>query len=327
MKRLLSAAMCLGLGMGVAFANPADSKAPSGGLDAGLMDYAPAQGVSGGLKSVGSDSMLNLMTQWAESFKRMYPNVKIEIEGKGSGTAPPALTESQAQFGPMSREMKADEVDKFEKAHGYKPTSVKTAVDSLAVYVHKDNPIESLSFDDLKKVFSVTGPANVTWGDLGLKGEWADKPISLYGRNPASGTYSYFKEHALGKTDYKPTVKEQAGSSGVVQGVGSDKFAIGYSGIGYKTADVKTVPLTAKAGGKPVAPSRESALSGEYPLARFLYVYVNAKPGSEIEPLRAEFIKLMLSKQGQEVVVKEGYDPLPASIANGELAKLGLGKK
>lgn len=320
MKRLLSAAAAvLALAPALSFANT-----PAGGLDPALPTYTPGQGVSGNLKSVGSDSMINLMTLWGEEFKKAYPNVKIEIEGKGSSTAPPALTQNLAQFGPMSREMKKSEIDDFEKVHGYKPTMVRAAIDALGVFVHKDNPIASVSMDDLKKIFSVAGPANITWGDLGLTGEWADKPVSLYGRNSSSGTYGYFKDHALGKQDYKPTVKEQPGSSAVVQGVAADKFAIGYSGIGFKTAGVKALPVAAKAGGKAVEPTPANALSGDYPLARFLYVYVNAKPGSEIEPLRAEFLKLMLSKQGQEVVVKDGYDPLPATIVNEELKKLGL---
>ena len=326
MKRLLKAAAAvMALGLGATWATTEkDTAAKADALDPALPVYAPAQGVSGNIKSVGSDTMNNLMTLWGEEFKKFYPNVKIEIEGKGSSTAPPALTENQAQFGPMSREMKNSEIDAFEKAHGYKPTAVRAAVDALAVFVHKDNPIESLSFEQLRQMFSVDGPANLTWGDLGLKGEWADKPVSLYGRNSSSGTYGYFKEHALGKKDYKPTVKEQPGSSAVVQGVSEDKFAVGYSGIGYKTPNVKAVKVSMKPGEKPVEPTRANALSGEYPLARFLYVYVNAKPGAQMEPLRAEFLKLILSKQGQEVVLKDGYDPIPATVAAEELKKLNL---
>lgn len=316
MKRLLAATAALVIA-------PLAAYAASPTVDKGLSSYAPAQGVSGNLKSVGSDTMNNLMTLWGEEFNKFYPSVKLEIEGKGSGTAPTALTENQAQFGPMSREMKPDEMDKFEKKFGYKPTAVRTAIDCLAVYVHKDNPVTSLDMDQVKKIFSVSGPEKLTWGDLGLKGEWADKPVSLYGRNSSSGTYVYFKEHALGKTDYKPTVKEQPGSSAVVQGVAADKFGVGYSGIGYKTADVKAVPLVAK-GGKPVEANMENSYSGEYPIARFLYLYVNAKPGAELDPLRREFLKLALSQQGQEVVIKDGYIPVTAAIAKEDLAKVGV---
>ncbi len=314
MKRWIGSMAALVVGGGLAIAGGAH-------VDESLPTYTPTQGVSGNLKSVGSDTMNNLMTFWGEQFNKFYPGAKIEIEGKGSSTAPPALIENQAQFGPMSREMKSAEVDAFEKKFGYKPTALRTGIDALAVYVHKDNPIQSLTMDQLKQIFSVTGPEKMTWGDLGLTGEWATRPISLYGRNSASGTYGYFKEHALSKADYKPTVKEQPGSSAVVQGVATDKSAIGYSGLGYKTADVKAVPVNG------VPAENDTALSGEYPLARFLYMYVNYKPGSQLEPLRREFVRLVFSQQGQEVVVKDGYIPVPFAVASEELAKVGISAK
>jgi len=289
-------------------------------VDPKLSDYRPVSGVSGNLKSIGSDTLNNLMTLWAEGFKAQYPNVNIEIEGKGSSTAPPALIGGTAQFGPMSRPMKSSEIDEFEKKFGYKPTPVSVAVDALAVFVHKDNPITCLSMQQVDAVFSKTRKGGLdkdiaSWGDLGLSGEWGSKPISLYGRNSASGTYGYFKEEALFKGDYKDSVKEQPGSSAVVQGVASDKFAIGYSGIGYKTADVKAVPLGKKEGDC-IEPNAEQAYAGKYPLARFLYVYMNANPNQPLDPLRAEFVKYVLSKQGQQVVIKDGYFPVTAAIAD-----------
>jgi phosphate transport system substrate-binding protein len=258
----------------------------------------------------------------------MYANVRVEIEGKGSSTAPPALIEGQSTFGPMSRQMKDKEEDAFEAQFGYKPTYVRAAIDMLAVFVHKDNPIAQmgLTMEQLDGIFSKTrksGNADViTWGDLGLTGDWAAKPISLYGRNSASGTYGYFKKHALFKGDYKDTVKEQPGSSAVVQGVASDKFAIGYSGIGYKTADVSVVPIAPKGSTTAVAASAETV--EDYPLARFLYLYLNYKPGSQLDPLRAEFLKLVFSHEGQEVVIKDGYLPVTSPIAKEDLAKINI---
>jgi phosphate transport system substrate-binding protein len=298
-------------------------------LDKDLPNYKPAAGVSGTIKSIGSDTMNNLMTLWAEGFRKHYPNVQIEIEGKGSATAPPALIAGTAQFGPSSREFKATEIDAFEKKFGYKPTSIATSIDMLAVYVHKDNPIKFLTLQQVDAIFSKTRrggyPKDITsWGDLGLTGQWANKPISLYGRNSASGTYGYFKEHALFKGDFKDSVKEQPGSSSVVQAVSSDKFAIGYSGIGYKTADVRAVPLAADTGSTPIEAVPEQAYTGEYPLARFLYIYLNYKPGSQLDPLRREFIRYVLSRQGQSDVVKDGYFPLTAAITADELAKVNI---
>lgn len=293
-------------------------------VDPTLPDYVKSTaGVSGTVKSIGSDTMNNLMALWAEGFKKYYPNVRIEIEGKGSATGPPALINGTAQFAPMSRPMKDKEIDEFKKKFGYPPTGIPTSIDMLAVYVHKDNPLKSLTFEQIDAIFSKTrkkgGKTDIkTWGDLGLSGEWADKQISMYGRNAASGTYGYFKEHVLSNGDFKDSVKEQPGSSAVVQAVASDKYAIGYSGIGYKTADVRAVPLSAKPDGTPVEAKPEYALDGTYPLARILFVYINKNPNSDLDVLRGEFVKFLLSKQGQEVVIKDGYIPLP-----NELAKTG----
>jgi phosphate transport system substrate-binding protein len=229
----------------------------------------------------------------------------------------------------MSRAMKNEEIDQFEKKYGYKPTPLRTAIDMLAVYVHKDNPVQHLTMQQIDAIFSKTRKGGATadirtWGDLGLTGEWKDKPISLYGRNSASGTYGYFKEHALFKGDFKDEVKEQPGSSSVVQGVASDKYAIGYSGIGYKTADVRAVPLKATAADEAVPADPEHAYTGKYALARFLYVYLNYKPGTELDPLRREFITFIFSKEGQSSVIKDGYFPVNAKIAGDELSKLGI---
>ncbi|GAB6164310.1 phosphate ABC transporter substrate-binding protein PstS [Thermostilla marina] len=298
-------------------------------VDPALPDYKPTTGVSGKIKSVGSDTMNNTMALWAEGFKKFYPSVQIEIEGKGSSTAPPALIAGTSQFGPMSREMKEKEIDTFEARFGYKPTALAAAIDMLAVYVNKDNPVKGLTFPQLDAIFSKTRkggyPEDIrTWGQVGLTGTWANKPISLYGRNSASGTYGYFKEHALFDGDYKDEVKEQPGSSAVVQGVAGDLYAIGYSGIGYKTADVRVVPLALDADSEFVEAKPENAYSGDYPLARFLYVYVNYKPGTQLDPLRREFIKYIFSKQGQSDVVKDGYLPVPAAIAKEMLEKVGI---
>ena len=283
-------------------------------VDPGIASYSAVSGVSGNLNSIGSDTLNNLMTLWAEGFKKAYPNVNIQIEGKGSSTAPPALIEATAQLGPMSRPMKSSEIDEFEKKFGYKPTEVPVAVDALAVFVNKDNPIVGLTMQQVDGIFSSSrksGGADITtWGQIGLTGDWASKTISLFGRNSASGTYGFFKDAALEKGDFKATVKEQPGSSAVVQGIATDLGAIGYSGIGYKTSDVRTVPLGVEADAF-VDANYENCVSGEYPLARFLYVYINKKPDTSLDPLTLEFLKFVLSKEGQEVVIKDGYFPMP----------------
>ncbi|MHC4940707.1 MAG: PstS family phosphate ABC transporter substrate-binding protein [Planctomycetota bacterium] len=297
-------------------------------VDSNLPEYMPTRGVSGNIKSEGSDTMNNLMTLWAEGFKKLYPSINVEIVGKGSSTAPPALIAGTSTFGPMSRKMKAKEMDKFEKEFGYKATQLATSIDMLAVYVHKDNPIKGLNFAQVDAIFSSTRKHGYSkditkWGEVGLGGEWANLPITMYGRNSASGTYGYFKKHALGKGDYKASVKEQPGSSSVVTSVARDKGGIGYSGIGYKTADVRAVPLV-KEGTSYVAAEPANAYSGDYPLSRFLWLSVNYKPGSQLDTLRAEFIKYIYTQEGQKVVVKDGYFPVSAALARRELAKVGL---
>ena len=300
-------------------------------LDPGLAVYAPTSGVSGNLSSVGSDTLNNLMTLWAEAFQRHYPGVRLEIEGKGSSTAPPALIEGTAQLAPMSRAMKPSEVDAFEAEFGYPPTQVRVAVDALAVYVHKDNPLERLTLPEVDAIFSKTlacgyPEAIDAWGeiegDTGLTGDWTSRPISLYGRNSASGTYGYFKSEALCDGDFRDTVKEQPGSASVVNGITEDVAGIGYSGIGYRTSGVKTLSLAREDGGEYFTTDAETVLSGDYPLARFLYVYVNKAPDRPLDPVVGELLRFVLSEEGQRTVVKDGYLPLSAETANEELAKL-----
>lgn len=296
-------------------------------VDAAIPSYEKASGVSGNISSVGSDTLANLMTLWAEEFKRNYPNVNIQIQAAGSSTAPPALTEGTSNLGPMSRKMKDKELEAFEHKFGYKPTAIPVAIDALAVYVHKDNPIKGLSIPQVDAIFSSTRKCGVaedidTWGKTGLTGEWANRNIQLFGRNSVSGTYGYFKHHALCKGDYKNNVNEQPGSASVVQSVSTSINGIGYSGIGYKTSSVRAVPLSHKEGEAYVEATTENAINNTYPLARFLYIYVNKAPNKPLDPITHEFLKLVLSKQGQQVVVKDGYIPLPASVVEKYVGQL-----
>lgn len=296
-------------------------------VDPGLPTYQKAAGVSGNFTSVGSDTLNNLMTLWAEEYKRLYPNVNIQIQGAGSSTAPPALTEGASNFGPMSRIMTAREVEGFEKKHGYKPTAVGVAIDALAVYVNKDNPIKGLSIEEVDAAMSVGRKcgfaSDITkWGQIGMTGEWANRDIALYGRNSVSGTYGFYKDVALCKGDFKRNMAEQPGSASVVQSVATQISAMGYSGIGYKTSGVRALPLSQKKGQPFVEPDAKHAIDGTYPLARVLYVYVNKKPNQPLNPLEREFFKMVLSKQGQEVVIKDGFVPVPAAMAQRFLSVL-----
>ena len=296
-------------------------------VDPALPGYEPVSGVSGNFSSVGSDTLNNLMTLWAEEFKGLYPNVNIQIQGAGSSTAPPALTEGTANFGPMSRQMKDQEIQAFEARYGYPPTPIAVAIDALAVFVNKDNPIKGLSIDQVDAMFSSTRKCGADkdasrWSDLGVPGSLGKMPIQLYGRNSVSGTYGHFKKHALCKGDFKNNVNEQPGSASVVQSVSTGLNAVGYSGIGYQTSGVRMVPLAKRGDDTFYEPTPETAVSGKYPLARALYVYVNKHPNRPMQPMEREFLRMVLSKVGQEVVVKDGYVPLPAKLAAREMAKV-----
>lgn len=331
MNRHILASILLMIGLQAGLHAPARAESTgsgeSGSLLDGLPEYQRVGGVSGTLSSIGSDTLANLMTLWTEAFKREYPSVNIQVQAAGSSTAPPALTEGTASFGPMSRAMTDKEIQEFEARHGYKPTAFRVAIDALAVYVHKDNPLESLTIAQVDAIFSVTrrcGAASEVnrWGDLGLGGSWTTRPIQLYGRNSVSGTYGYFKQVALCSGDFKNTVNEQPGSASVVQAVASSLNGIGYSGIGYATSGVKALPLAAQEGMPAEPATPENAVDGDYPLARFLYVYVNKRPDTPLQPLEEEFLKLVLSREGQEIVAKDGYVPLNARLAERELRKL-----
>ncbi|WP_084605210.1 PstS family phosphate ABC transporter substrate-binding protein [Desulfonatronum thioautotrophicum] len=296
-------------------------------VDPALPEYTPVSGISGNLSSMGSDTLNNLMTLWAEAFQSYYPNVNIQIQGAGSGTAPPALIEATANFGPMSRDMRASEIEQFEQRFGYAPTKVTTAVDTIAVYLNKDNPLDCLSVPEVDAIFSATrrcghGEDITRWGQLGMSGAWENRDFTLYSRNAVSGTYGFFKEVALCGGDFKPTINEQPGSASVVQGVTESLNGIGYSGIGYITSGVKAASLNID--GTCFEPNAENAASGDYPLARGLFLYVNKHPNEPLAPVEREFLRLVLSKQGQEVVVRDGFIPLPETVAARVRAQLGM---
>jgi len=284
-------------------------------IDAELEAYKAVSGISGNISSIGSDTLNNLMAHWQEGFQKQYPNVKIAVEGKGSATAPPALIDGTADLGPMSRAMKGEEIKQFEDKFGYKPTAISVSIDALAVFVHKDNPVEKLSLPQVDAMFSANRKGGFAeditkWGQTGLKGEWENQTITLYGRNSASGTYGFFKEHALFKGDFKAAVKEQPGSSTVVQLISEDRSAAGYSGIGYKTAGVRAVPISKDGSSEAFEATAENCYSGKYPMARYLMIYVNKAPGKALSPVVREFLKYVLSKDGQEITIKDGFIPL-----------------
>ena len=305
----LKRTLALGVAMTLGFSTSAMAD-----VDSDLPKYERVSGISGNLSSVGSDTLNNLMTLWAEEFAGFYPNVNIQIQGAGTSTAPPALIEGTSNFGPMSRPMRDSEQRAFEDRYGYPPVLVPVAIDMIAVYVNQDNPIEGLTMQQVDAIFGATracgGPSDIrTWGEAGMTGGWANRDITVYGRNAVSGTYGFFRENALCGGDFKATVNEQPGSSAVVRGVEQTLGGIGYSGIGYRTSGVRVVPLNG------FEATGDNAATGDYPLARFLYVAANQHPNDGWNPLEREFFRMVLSFEGQGVVNRDGYVTLSAAAA------------
>ena len=322
LKKLISTGLAAGLVVsGAAVASQAQ-------VDPDMPTYESVSGISGNLTSIGSDTLNNLMTLWAEEFQNFYPNVNVQIQGAGTSTAPPALAEGTANFGPMSRGMRDSEVQDFERVHGYAPTLVPVAIDVLAVYVNRDNPLEGLTIPQVDAIFSDTrrcghGETITRWGQVGLEGAWANRDITLYSRNAVSGTYGYFRQHALCDGDFKDSINEQPGSASVVQGVTESRNGIGYSGIGYNTSGVKAIKIGTE-GGELYEPNAVNAANGDYPLARFLYLAINKHPNDDLPPLDREFLKMVLSTEGQNVTVRDGFIPLPEAVAAQWRQRLGI---
>jgi phosphate transport system substrate-binding protein len=291
-------------------------------LDPKVPPYRSVKDVTGQLSIAGSDTMKPLTESWAAGLQQRYPRLSIKVESKGSEAGMAALLEGKVQIVAMSRRMTQQEVIEFKREFGHEPTEVAVAVDALAVFVHKDNPIEGLSLMQLDAMFSKERRRGLlypvsTWGDvLVLEEGWAEAPINLYGRNGNSGTASFFKEHVLNGAALKNSMVAVAGSASVVLEIMSDRFGVGFSGIGYQTSGIRPVPLASVEGGRHIHPSFQSAMDGSYPLRRNLYLYLNKPPKTDASSPLAEYVKFALSRQGQQIVLSHGYYPLPTTELN-----------
>ena len=307
----------MGVMAGVTTAN-AQLKPP---VDPEIRSYAKADGVAGLLTVAGSETMKPLSHRWESKLRELYPNLTIQVQGIGSETGPPALLEGKAQIAAMSRQMTSKEIEAFTKRFGYEPTEVPVANDALAIFVHRDNPISGLSLEELDAMFCKERrrghPEDVTsWSQLGLNGEWDVALIKLLGRNQASGTATFFREHVCANGELKENMTKEPGSASVVVGVKKDRYAVGFSGIGYRTSSIKPIPLAAEKGKPFIEPTFETCINASYPLRRHLYLYVNKAPKTAISPAVAEFVKFAMSREGQQVVVQEGFFPLPTHELN-----------
>jgi phosphate transport system substrate-binding protein len=268
------------------------------------VSFSAASPLSGKLVSTGSDTLGSLTALWAEALMRDYPGVTVQVRAIGSGAAPTALIEGTADIGPMSRPMSEAEEHSFARRYGYAPTAVPVALDAIAVFVHRDNPLELLTVRQLDAVFSATrrcgGPAALGfWGELGLGGRWSRRFISVYGRSAASGTYSFFRREVLCRGDFSNGVNRLVGSSAVVRAVGDDPEGIGYASAGYVNSNVRRLRVVEEDRVTPVS------------LSRRLYLYVNAPPARNLDPVVSAFLSMALGDEGQREVLRSGYLALP----------------
>ncbi|WP_371194156.1 PstS family phosphate ABC transporter substrate-binding protein [Glaciecola sp. SC05] len=280
--------------------------------------YHSTPGVFGSITSIGSDTLATLVSLWAEQFQTLYPHVKFQIQASGSATASQALTQGTASIGPMSRALTPVEIQGFTRRYGYPPTSLIVAIDAMAIYVEKNNPLTELSMQQIDAIFSVTrfcgGKNNIRrWQQLGIGKFGENRAIQVFGRNSASGTYDLFKKLGLCDGDYDVRVNEMPSSSSVVQSVASSIGGIGYAALGHGNTDVKAVAI-GQAAGPFYAPSAENIQADRYPFSRYLYIVVNKAPGTPLPTLEKAFLSFILSEQGQQIVQQSNYYPVSGRL-------------
>lgn len=303
-----------------AFAHAAQSVQPS--VDPALYDYEPATAIAGGVRAIGSSTLSNLLLRWSAEFHRLYPAVEVRVVGGGSETAVPALIEGRADLGPMSRPMSDAEVERFRAKFGYPPTRLTVAVDAIAVYVNKHNPLARISFPELDGIFSATRKLGSdpirTWGQLGLGGDWATRAIVIKGPSPTQGIYGVFRSTALAGGAYRLDMRPEPVASSIVQAVATEDGAIGFASHFLAAARTRALAIGRQDEGPYVLPLAEHAADGSYPLARKLFIYINRSPGGAVAPAVREFLRFACSEQGQEIAARDGNFPLSAALASRE---------
>jgi phosphate transport system substrate-binding protein len=313
-------------------------------LDTQLPAYQPRRDIkiSGTFKGAASDVLVVLAQKWMEKFKTYYPDVQLSISPPYAGSLGAIeLVKGDLDFVFVSRELKPDDISKFKTKFGYAPLSVPIsggsyrhfgALDTVAFFVNKDNPIEQLTFKQLDQMYSSThargGAAITKWGDLGLTGEWADKPINLVGIRPWNGFEEFVRQRVLSadgkRGEWRDGIKFEKVVFPMAKDIAADRYSIGYSGMAYTDAPVKLVPLVEKEGDAPQAPTYDNVALATSPLSRLIYFNTNKAPDKPLNPALEEFLKFVLSREGQQVVLDHArYVPLRASQAATARAQLG----
>ena len=311
-------------------------------LDAALPDYLPRkEKLSGTFKGASSDVLTMLVGMWFEKFRKYHPDVKLAISPPYAGSLGAIeLVKGDLDFVFVSRELKPDDIRDFKAKFGYDPLSVPVvggsyrhfgALDAMAFYVHKDNPLEKITYQQIDAIYSSThhrgGNAITKWGEVGLTGEWADKPIQAWGIKPWNGFEEFIRQRILSVGDKRGEWRDDIHFEKVVfpmaGRVAADRYAIGYTGIAYLDAAVKVIPVAEKPAGPFVAPTYENVALAAYPLSRLIYFNTNKAPGKPLAPALEEFLRFVLSREGQQVVLEHArYVPLRGFQADAARALL-----
>ena len=290
------------------------------------VNYKKTSDVYGTIKISGSTTMSNLVSLWCNGFSDIYHNTNCMVESFGSRKAPQDLVEGKFEIGTMSEPMSSKDIQDFKNTYGYEPLGIEVAIDMIAVLVNVENPITCITISELDGIYSNTyscqGSTDITtWGDLIQGGEWKNIPIKVYGRTPASGTYDVFRKIALCNGNYKSSITQLASSKDIVDFVSKDVYSIGYSGLGYITSGVKAVNV-GESKNNCYPPKSEYAITKQYPFTRNLYIYTREDPSKGMKKLTKEFLKYILSKDGQEAVLEAGFTVLPANVVKEEKKKI-----
>ncbi len=301
------------------------SQAQSIKVDGNLPSYKPTTGVSGQVNVVGSDTLSPIVNLWFSGFQKLHPNVTVKSTAEGSTAGVLALLEGESLVASMSREMSKSEMVAFQGKFGYPPTRLVIGLDALVVFVHSTNPIPSLSLEQLDAIYSTTrkqgGKDPITsWGALGLSGDWANRRITLCGRDENSGARGFFRDKVLLKGDFRPGVANLDEASSIIEAVSLSPSAIGYASLADVSSLVRAVPIVTASGTKAL-PSADTILKSDYPLTYFLYLYVNKAPGKPLPPAVFSFLTYALSKEGQSSVAVTQI-PIPADVSRSMWNKL-----
>jgi phosphate transport system substrate-binding protein len=315
-------------------------------VDSGIASYQAKAGVTGAIVVAGSDSMQPIILKAASAFKLLQPGVKIAVQGGGSDAALDQFLQNQATIRrgdanskghhvsghvdllASSRPLTEEERNDFRSRYGSEPLEMPIAQDAIAIYVNQDNPVPSLTLEQLDALFSQSRKrgaptAITTWGQLGLKDGWDEQPVRLYGRDKRSGTRAMFLHIALLDGTFRSDVKEQPGPAMEILDISRDRHGIGYAGIEFKASTVRIVPIASKAGETPVSPTAETATDRSYPLTRSLYLYAKRDSQGQLEPEIAEFLRFINSREGQETFTRAGVYSIPSEQVAANLRALG----